>query len=213
MGANYDYLLKWAYDNNREDMSDYLIASGENGEGIEIRCLYFSCQYGATDVVTEILTWVGIDLSDHSEELIRLAAKFGYYQIVQAFIDAGFSAEFKNNYIFHLAISNQDLNLISTLALAGYDVTFDNNNALRTAVKNDNVSMVQTLLINGADSSCENNYCLSYAALNGFLDVINALISDGIDVTYNDNFAVKWANTNGHADVVTALENAGAVLP
>lgn len=151
------------------------------------------------DVETwEYFTENGADITADDNNAVRIAAEYGWFDVVQYLCEHGADVTADNNDALISAVYHGNFELLEYLHKNGADISAGNDYAIKRASDIGDIKAVKYLYENGADITADYNYPIRRAAMNGNLETVKYLYENGADITAKNNFALKWAKENGH---------------
>lgn len=161
------------------------------------------------EVIAELLD-LGADIHADNNCALRLAAKYGYTDIVELLLDRGADIHAANNCALRWAAKYGHTDTVKLLLDRGADIHTANDWALFAAADNGHTDTVKLLLDRGADIHANNDRALRWAAGSGHTDTVELLLDRGADIHAWYDRALYISADNGHADTVELLLNRGA---
>ena len=148
----------------------------------------------------------------------------GYPKIVSLLLQrnpaGGAARDIKNNTLLHLALKNNDTEMVTLLLNAKVPIEAQNNeglSVLHRAAWDDKCAIVKLILAKGASIDAQDGStkftALHWAAWNGHVDMVELLLGADAKIDIQDNggmTALHWAAKEGEKEVVELLLDAGA---
>jgi ankyrin repeat protein len=169
---------------NRDQISPLMLTASQNSPAIALKLL----KAGADpNLIPKAFDANTLNLPDYT--LLLTAVRNRNLQFLEALLKNFINPnqhDKKNNNALHLAIANQDTNMIRLLAVAGTDPNFFNQDGMtpfQMLVRQGDLENIKLLMEKGADLNLEDTKgfesCLEIAASLGRLDIVRYMVENG----------------------------------
>ena len=151
----------------------------------------------------------GANFEDHKGDMLFIAARNGYLDIVKYLIEHGITTCSKNDALQDSS-ANGHLDIVKYLVEQGSDIHALDDYPLRWASHNGHFDIVLYLIEQGADIHTRNDCALRWASEYGYFDIVKCLVEHGADIHAVNDYPLRIASEEGYLDIVKYLIEHGA---
>ena len=166
----------------------------------------------------EALTIAAHLQTDSPNEAFRLAARYGYPQVIEYLLqDKRINPSDFGSYGLQVASRFGHTDIVELFLKDGRaNPRADDDYAFKVATRHHQIGVLKLLLADprGIDPTSNQQFHIQYASAYGHLDLVEQLLRDPrVDPSANDNYAIHMASENGYAEIVKVLLSDSRVDP
>lgn len=136
-------------------------------------CLMTACQSGNLGLVQDLITKEAVP----DEEMLKVAAHEGYFDIAKILIENGVDLHTDNEYVLSQAVNKRNLDMVGYLAAKGADLHVDAEAPLRLAASKGDLPLVKYFVEQGANIHARDDDAFKKAFLKVHTEVLTYLKS------------------------------------